>query len=111
METHRTQGSPTAAHFFQTVRATFLVSVCSVAIIAVGSGKPIEAAQQSDATELIERIRFDWDHSGKLTTFSLVRRHQGPNGELRDRLVIVAEGFPAFRFSSSPTNSEDAERV
>ena len=59
METHRTQGSPTAAHFSQTVRATFLVSVCSVAIIAVGSGKPIEAAQQSDATELIETTGFD----------------------------------------------------
>jgi hypothetical protein len=76
-----------------------VVAICSVALdVSVTSA----SAQQSDYS-LLEKTRFDWDHSGTPTIFSLIRSKTSSADEDANRLVISRAG----KRSWSLTNADD----
>jgi hypothetical protein len=56
-------------------------------------------AKQNASSHLIERAAFDWNHSGKKSTFSLFRQEDA-NGQTFDRLVIDSDGVKGWALRS-----------
>lgn len=67
------------------------VRVVAICIVALGLSAISAFAQQHDST-VLEKIRFDWDHSGTPTTFSLLRNTKSGGDEDASRLVISGTG-------------------
>jgi hypothetical protein len=76
-----------------------VVVICTAALGVSVSGA---STQQNDSSSL-EKTRFDWDHSGTLTTFSLLRSKTSNADEDANRLVISRAGKPSW----SLTNADD----
>ena len=61
--------------------------------------EPQARAEQRASLRLIEKANFDWNHSGKVSTFSLFR-HEDERGETFDRLVIDRIGEKSWSLRS-----------
>ena len=56
-------------------------------------------AKQNASSHLIERVAFDWNHSGKKSTFSLFRQEDAKD-QTSDRLVIDSYGVKGWAIRS-----------
>jgi hypothetical protein len=77
-------------------------TICTVPVVALGGCGSTSSAQQNNLS-LVERTRFDWDHSGTQTTFSLFRSQTSRRDGEADRLIISRTG----KRSWSLTNRDD----
>lgn len=81
---------------FHTAR---VVAICTVLVVALGGSASIASAQQNDS-HLVERTRFDWDHSGTPTIFSLIRSQISKTGGETNRLIISRTGKQSWSFAN-----------
>jgi hypothetical protein len=81
------------------VRMVRMIVACAVALGMSVSG----ALAQQNGSALLEKTRFDWDHSGTPTTFSLVHSKTSSPDQYANRLVISRTGKPSW----SLTNADD----
>jgi hypothetical protein len=74
--------------------------VCIAFILSLASQSYAQqdhsVANRVPHSRLIERVSFDWNHSGTPTTFSLFR--EGQDDPILDRLVISAPASPSWSF-------------
>jgi hypothetical protein len=78
------------------------VRVLAICTVALGVVVISASAQQNDSS-LLEKTRFDWDHSGTPTTFSLIRSKTSSTDEDANRLIISRTGMRSW----SLTNADD----
>ena len=85
--------------FGSTVQISAALILCSSLAMPLEAQQTPVSAKQVPHPHLIEKTAFDWNHSGKMSTFSLLRE-EGQDGYTTDRLVIATPGAKRWSLSS-----------